>query len=85
MKLHMDCMLDFRKANFSKLRTTRSKATWQTILTGIEIQDGLEFLTKKILKAQLQIIQTRGKSGRQKNNNMMWLHKKLSEGLKICN
>ena len=73
--------LDFRKANFNKLRTMISKIPWQVTLTRKGAQEGWEFLKKEILKAQLQTIPTR-KKGRGQQKKPMWLHNKLKDDLK---
>ncbi|XP_060139070.1 uncharacterized protein LOC132593239 [Zootoca vivipara] len=57
-------ILDFKKADFRKLRETLGEIPWTEILKGKGVHDGWEFVKREILKAQLQAIPMRQKHGR---------------------
>ncbi|XP_060136500.1 uncharacterized protein LOC132592834 [Zootoca vivipara] len=57
-------ILDFKKADFRKLRETLDEIPWTEILKGKGVHDGWEFVKREKLKAQLQAIPMRRKHGR---------------------
>ncbi|CAI5785062.1 Hypothetical predicted protein [Podarcis lilfordi] len=56
--------LDFKKADFIKLREVLGETPWTVILKGKGVHDGWEFVKREIVKAQLQAIPMRRKHGR---------------------
>uniref|UniRef100_A0A670IXP3 Reverse transcriptase domain-containing protein n=1 Tax=Podarcis muralis TaxID=64176 RepID=A0A670IXP3_PODMU len=74
--------LDFKKADFIKLREVLGEIPWTVILKGKGVQDGWEFVKREIVKAQLQAIPMRRKHGRCLKKPG-WLSKELLTELRL--
>ena len=75
-------ILDFKKANFCKLRELLAVIPWTETLKKKGVQDGWEFLKTEILKAQFKTVPTRRKNGRGLKKPQ-WFTKELSTQLTI--
>jgi hypothetical protein len=74
-------VLDFKRANFNKLRETLGRITWMRILKGKTTQEAWEILKSEIIKAQSSTIPTKKKNN-SSQKKPAWLHKELSDKLK---
>uniref|UniRef100_A0A2D4LRK9 Uncharacterized protein n=1 Tax=Micrurus spixii TaxID=129469 RepID=A0A2D4LRK9_9SAUR len=74
-------VLDFKRADFNKLRENLGKIPWMKILKGKTTQESWETLKSTIIKAQTNTILLRKKNKKSKKKPA-WLHKDLSGKLK---
>ncbi|GAB0205785.1 hypothetical protein GRJ2_003044100 [Grus japonensis] len=73
--------VDFRRADFSLLRTLVERVPWKTVLKGKGVQEGWAFFKKEVLKAQEQAVPMCHKMnwwGRR----LAWLNRELWLGLR---
>ena len=64
IKYSQTCILDFRRADFSRLREILGGIQWSDELTNERVNEGWEFLKNEILKAQYQTVEIkRGQDG----------------------
>ncbi|XP_058028993.1 uncharacterized protein LOC131193128 [Ahaetulla prasina] len=74
-------VLDFKRANFNKLRESLRRIQWMRILRGKTTQEAWEILKSEIIKAQSNTIPMKKKNNRSQKKPA-WMHKELSDKLK---
>uniref|UniRef100_A0A803T8Q3 Reverse transcriptase domain-containing protein n=1 Tax=Anolis carolinensis TaxID=28377 RepID=A0A803T8Q3_ANOCA len=75
-------ILDFKRADFQKMKELLSGIPWTPILKNKGVKDGWEFFKSEILKAQMQTVPTK-KKNKTSAKKPEWMSKELLTELKL--